>query len=144
MSSTEILPGYSLMGTQQSYPTHQYQAGQSSQQRPLYSLNTGLPPYGEKYAYSPYPPYSRGQPYGSFPQYSSQTRIIVYQWQPVMPTQPRLVYPTQPMQIVSNIPTTPVVTTMPQSQAQTVVSQLVQTNPSLLQPQVSSQDVQVS
>jgi len=61
-----------------------------------------------------------------------------------MPNQPRLVYPTQQMQTVSNIPTTPVVTTVPQSQVQSVVSQLVQTDPSSLQPQVSSQEVQVS
>ena len=60
-----------------------------------------------------------------------------------MPTQPRLVYPTQPMQIVSNIPTTPVVTIVSQSQAQTVVSQLVQTSPSTSQPQVSGQEAQV-
>lgn len=67
-----------------------------------------------------------------------------FQWKPAMPTQPRLVYPTQPMQTVSNIPTTPVFTTEPQSQAQTVVSQPVQADPSSLQPQVSSQEVQVS
>ena len=50
----------------------------------------------------------------------------------------------QPMQIVSAIPTTPIVTTVPQSQVQTVVSQLVQTGPSTLQPQVSGQEAQVS
>lgn len=61
-----------------------------------------------------------------------------------MPTQPRLVYPTQLMQTVSNIPTTPIVATVPYSQAQTVVSKLIQTDPSPLQPEVSSQEVQVS
>lgn len=61
-----------------------------------------------------------------------------------MPVQPRLVYPTQLMQTVLAIPTTPIVTTIPQSQVQTFVSQLVQTGPSNLQPQVSSQEVQVS
>ena len=61
-----------------------------------------------------------------------------------MPVQPRLLYPTQPMQTMSAIPTTHVVTTIPQSQVQTFVSQPVQTDPSPLQPQVSSQEVQVS
>lgn len=65
MSSTEILPGSSLMGTQQFDPTYHYQVGQSSQQRPMYPLNTILPPYGEKYVYSLYPPYSGGLPYGN-------------------------------------------------------------------------------
>ena len=45
---------------------------------------------------------------------------------------------------MSNIPTTPVVTTVPHSQAQTIVSQPVQTDPSYLRPQVSSEEVQVS
>lgn len=94
--------------------------------------------------YSSFPPFFKGQPYGNFPQYSSKTRIRVCQWQPVMPNQPRLVYPTQPMQIVSSIPTTPVVTIVQQSQAQTVVSQPVQIDHSSLQSQVSSQEVQVS
>jgi len=48
------------------------------------------------------------------------------------------------MQTVSNIPTILVVTTVPQSQSRTIVSQLIQTNPSSFQPQVSSQEVQVS
>lgn len=61
-----------------------------------------------------------------------------------MPTQPRLVYQPQPMQMVSNIPTTPIVTAVPHSQAQTVVSQPIQTDPSSLQPHVSSQEVDVS
>ena len=109
----------------------------------MYPLNTGLPPYGEQYAYSLYPPYSGGLPYGNIPQYSSQSGIRVCQWQPTMPVQPRLVYPTQPIQTVLAIPTTPVVTTVPHSQVQTVVSQPVQTDPSTLQSQVSSQEVQV-
>lgn len=45
-------------------------------------------------------------------------------------------YPTQPIQTVSFIPTTPVVTTIPKSQVQTIASQPVQPNPSTLQPQV--------
>ena len=44
---THVLNGSSLMGTQQFDPAYQYQAGQSGQQRPIYPLNTGLPPYGE-------------------------------------------------------------------------------------------------
>jgi len=78
----------------------------------MYPLNIGLPPYGENFSYSPYPPYSGGKPYGNIPQYSSQLGIRVCQWQPIMPVQPRLLYPTQLMQTVSTIPTTPVVTTM--------------------------------
>lgn len=109
MSSTGTLPGSSPMGTQHFDPTHQYQTGKSSQQRPIYPLNTGLPPYGEQFAFSLYPPYSRGKPYGNFPQYSSQPGIRVCQWQLVMPTKLRLGY-----------------------------------DPSLLQPQVSSQEVHVS
>ena len=54
-----------------------------------------------------------------------------------------VVYPTQPIQPVSNIPTTLIVTTMLQSQAQPVVSQ-PQPIPSSLQPQVSRQGAQVS
>ena len=60
-----------------------------------------------------------------------------------MPVQPRLVYPTQPIQIVSNIPTTPIVTTVPESRVQTIVSQPVHTDLSTFQSQVSSQEVQV-
>lgn len=45
MSSTGILPGSSLKGTQQFDPAHQYQARQSGQQRPMYPLSTGFPPY---------------------------------------------------------------------------------------------------
>ena len=56
-----------------------------------------------------------------------------------MLVQPRLVYPTQPMQTMSAIPTTPIVTAIPQSQVQIVVSQLVQIGPSTSQPQVSGQ-----
>ena len=67
MSSTEILPSSSLTRTQQFDLVDQYQAGQSGQQIPMYPLNTGLPPYGEKYAYSPYPPYFRGPSYGNIP-----------------------------------------------------------------------------
>ena len=51
-----------------------------------------------------------------------------------MQVQPSLVYPTQPTQTVLAIPTTPLVTIVPQSQVQTVVSQPIQTNPSPLQP----------
>jgi len=58
-----------------------------------------------------------------------------------MLVQPRVVYPTQPMKTVSAILTTHVVTIVPQSQVQTVVSQPVQTNPSTLQSQVSIQEV---
>jgi len=75
MYSFGILPSFSQIGTQQFDPTHQYQFEQSSHQRPVYPLNTRFPPYGEKYAYSPYPPYSGGQPYGNFPQYSSQLEL---------------------------------------------------------------------
>ena len=50
-----------------------------------------------------------------------------------MLVQPRLVYPTQPMQTMSALPTTPIVTTIPHSQVQTVVSQHVQIDPSTLQ-----------
>lgn len=46
------------MGYQQFDPAYQYQVGQSSQQRPMYPLNTRLSPYGEQYVYSPSPPYS--------------------------------------------------------------------------------------
>ena len=53
-----------------------------------------------------------------------------------MLVQPRLVYPSQPMQSVSLIPTTHVVTIVPQSQAQSVVSQPVQAGPSTSDPQV--------
>ena len=42
MSSTRILPGSSLMGTQQFDPAYQYQVGQSGQQRPMYPLNIGF------------------------------------------------------------------------------------------------------
>ena len=55
-----------------------------------------------------------------------------------MLVQPRLVYPSQPMQTISSIPTMPIVTTLPQSQAQIVVSQPMQVDPSTLDPQVSS------
>lgn len=48
------------------------------------------------------------------------------------------------MQTVSAIPTTIVVTTVPQSQVQTVLSKPVQTGPSTLQLQVSGQESQVS
>jgi len=48
------------------------------------------------------------------------------------------------MQTVSAIPTTPVVTTIPHSQVQTVVYQPIQTGPSTSQPQVLLQEVQVS
>jgi len=132
------------MGTQQFDPEYQYQARKFGQQRPMCPLNTGLPPYGEQYAYSPYSPYSGGPSYVNILQYSGQPRIRVCQWQPTMPVQPRLVYPTQPMQTLLAIPTTLVVTIVPQSQVQTVASQLVQTGPSTSQPQVSSQEVQVS
>jgi len=65
MSSTRILPGSSLMGTQQFDSAYRYKVGQSGQQRPMCPLNTGLPPYEEKYAYSPCPLYSVGLPYGN-------------------------------------------------------------------------------
>ncbi len=39
MSSTRILPGSSLTGTQQFDPVYQYQARKSGQQRPMYPLN---------------------------------------------------------------------------------------------------------
>ena len=44
----------------------------------------------------------------------------------------------------ATIPTTPVVTTVPHSQVQTVVSQPVQIGPATSQPQVSGQEAQVS
>ena len=44
---------------------------------------------------------------------------------------------------MSPIPTTPIVTTVPQLQVQTVVSQPIQIDPSTLQSQVLSQEVQV-
>lgn len=47
------------------------------------------------------------------------------------------------MQNVSGIHTTPVVTIVPQSQVQNIVSQPVQIDPSTLKSQVSSQEVQV-
>jgi len=49
MSSTGILPGSSLTDTEQIDPSSQYQVGPSGY-HPMYPLNTGLPPYGEKYA----------------------------------------------------------------------------------------------
>lgn len=45
-------------------------------------------------------------------------------------------YPSQPMQPVSFVPTTPVVTTLPKSQAQLVESQPLQDGPSTSYPQV--------
>lgn len=110
----------------------------------MYPLNTIFPSYGEQYDYSPYPPYSEGLPYGNIPQYSSQPGISVCQWQPTMPVQPRLVNPTQLMKTMSVIATMPIVTTVAQPQIQTVVSQPIQTNPSTLQSQVLSQEVQIS
>ena len=140
MSSIGILPGSSLTETQQFDPAYQYQAGKSGQKRPMYPLNIVLPPYGEKYAYSLYPPYSGGLPYGNIPEFSGQSRIGVCQWKPIMTIHLRL---TQPMKTVSVIPTTPVLTTVPQSQVQTIVSQLVQSDPSTFQPQILGQEVQV-
>ena len=122
MSSTGILFGSSFMGTEQMNPSSSYQVGSSSYHL-MYSLNTRLPPYGEQYAYSPYPPYSGGKPYVSMLLSLGQRGMTVCQWQPTMPVQPRFLYPSQPMQSISFILTTPIVTTMLQSQAHIVVSQ---------------------
>ena len=62
MSSTRILSGSSLMDTEQRDPSSSYQAS-SSGYRPMYFLYTGLPPYGEQCAHSPYPPFSGGKTY---------------------------------------------------------------------------------
>lgn len=67
MSSTRILPSSSLMGTQHLDPAYQYQAGKYGQQRPMYPLNIGFPPYGDQYSYSLHPPYFGGLPYGNIP-----------------------------------------------------------------------------
>lgn len=56
-----------------------------------------------------------------------------------MPPQPRLVYPTQPMQIEPIISTQPILTMEQHIQPQPVVSQPMQINSAALQPQVSSQ-----
>ena len=61
-----------------------------------------------------------------------------------MPLQPRLVYPTQPMQTEPIISIQLVVTMEPQIQAQLVVSQTVQVSSATSQPQVSSQQTQTS
>ena len=52
----------------------------------------------------------------------SLSGIRVCQWKPTMLVQPRLVYPTQPMQTMLAIPTIPIVITVPQSHVQIVVS----------------------
>jgi len=145
MSSLGILPRSSYQGQQcdPSYKYH-YQTGQFGEQRPIYPLNTGMPPYGQQYAYSPHPQYQGGQPYGYVLLYSGQPEMKVCQWQQTMPLQPRLMYPTQPMQTEPIISTIPVVTMEPQIQAQLVVSQPVQVSFSTSQPQVSSQQTQTS
>ena len=104
MLSTGILPGSSLTDTEQFDPSSQYQDGPSGY-HPVYPLNTGLPPYGEKYTQSAYSSYSRGPPYGDIPSSLGPTYygMIVYQWQPTMLVQPRLVYPSQPIQPISSI-----------------------------------------
>ena len=76
----------------------------------MYPLHTGLPPYGDKYAYSPYPPYVGGQPYGSIPPYSGQSGMQVCQWVTNNASSTKFLYPTQPMKTMSVIPTTPIVT----------------------------------
>ena len=79
MSSTGILSGSSLMDIEQLDPSSSHQAG-SSGYHPMYLLHTGLPPYGEQYAYSPYPPYSRGQPYVSMLSSLGQLGMTICQW----------------------------------------------------------------
>ena len=110
MSSTRILFGSSLKDTEKLDPSSQYQAGSSSY-HPMYPVYTRLPTYGEQYAQSPYPPFTGGKPYGSMSSSLGRSEMIVCQWQPTIPVQPRLVYPSQPMQSISSIPTTPIVTT---------------------------------
>ena len=43
--SSGVPSGFSFVETQQFDPTYQYQFVQTSFQRPIYTLNTGLPPY---------------------------------------------------------------------------------------------------
>lgn len=121
MSSTRIVSISSLTKTKQLDLSSSYQAGSSSY-HPMYLLNTGLPPYGEKYGYSPYPPFSWGKPYVGMKSPLGQPGMTVSQWQPTMPIQPKLVYPSQPVQSVSSIHTTLFVTVVPQSQAQIVIT----------------------
>ena len=117
--SSGILSGISYVESQQIDPSHQYQFGQSSLQRPVYPLNTGLPPYGGKYAFSLFPPGE--QPYESLQQNSGQIGITLSGWVPILPQQPRVIYSMQSTQPVSNIPTTPVIVTVSQVQAMPIV-----------------------
>ena len=88
--SSGILSGISHVETQQIDPSHQYQFGQSSLQRPIYPLNTRLPPYGGQYAFLLFPPGE--QPYESSRQNSGQAGIASSSWVPILPQQPRVVY----------------------------------------------------
>jgi len=55
IGSYGIFSGISYVETQQIDPSHQCQFGQSSLQRLIYPLNTGLSPYGGHYAFSLFP-----------------------------------------------------------------------------------------
>ena len=134
--SSGILSGISYVETQQIDPSHQYQFGQSTFQRPIYPLNTRLPPYGGQYAFSLFPPGE--QPYESSQQNSGQTGIASSGWVPILPQQPRVVYSMQPIQLVSNIPTTPAIATVSQVQVLTVVCQPQVSQVIIQQPLVST------
>lgn len=114
MSSTRILTGSSLTDIEQFDPSSQYQAGPSGY-RPMYPINTRLPLYGEQYVQYSYSPYSGGLTYGSIPSSLGPTYsgMIVFQWQPTMPVQTRLVYVSKPIQPVLSILTTPAIMTLP-------------------------------
>ena len=95
LCSSGIISGISYVDSQQIDPSQQYQFGQSSLQRPIFPLNTGLPPYGGHYAFSLFPPGE--QRYESSQQNSGQAGIASSGWVPILPQQPRVVYSNQPI-----------------------------------------------
>lgn len=116
-----IISGISYVESHQIDPLQQYQFGQSSPQRKIIPLNTGLPSYGGQYALSLFPPGK--QPYESSQQNSGYARITSRGWVSVLPQQPRVIYSMQQSLPVSNIPTTPAIVTVSQVQAFPVVRQ---------------------
>ncbi len=134
--SSGIPSSISYVETQKINLACQYQFGQTSLQKPIYTLNTGLPPYGGKYAFSLFSPGEK--PYESSQQNSGQTGITSSGWVPILPQQPRVVYSMQPTQPVSNIPTTPAIVVVSQVQALPVVCRPQVSQVATQQPLVST------